>query len=189
MNTYFVMHSAYTSSSSGMTLVELLISLAIMSILLGFGLPSFRAIYERWQVTQAARAMESSFRLARSESIKRGGHVGIRKIDNEINGCQNATTSREWGCGWLVYADQNSSGSWEAQHDTLLQEFRPDASVNVLRSANGSNLNFNRYGMVNLNAIGFTFLPQNPDSISQTAQTLCISSGGRMRSVHATSCR
>ncbi|WP_284334778.1 GspH/FimT family protein [Comamonas sp. NoAH] len=133
--------------------------------------------------------MESSFRLARSESIKRGGRVGIRKIENEINGCQNATTSREWGCGWLVYADQNSNGSWDAQHDTLLQEFRPDAKVNVRRSANGSSLNFNRYGMTHLNAIGFTFSLLPSDSTTQNAQTLCISSGGRMRTIQATSCQ
>lgn len=189
MHFYFAMANTYASSTQGVTLIEVLTTLAVLSILISFGLPQFREIHERWQVMQTVRSMESSLLLARSEAIKRGGGIGIRKLDNEKNGCQNAATTSEWGCGWLVYADADGNGSWNKQKDVLLQEIKLSGSVNVMRSSNGNNLSFNRYGMASLNAIGFTFLPARTGVSTHTEQMLCMSSGGRIRIIKDISCK
>lgn len=183
------MANNYASSVHGVTLIELLTTLAVVSILASIGLPQFRELHERWEVMKTARSMENTLMLARSEAIKRGGAIGIRKLDNEKNGCQNAATTSEWGCGWIVYADIDSNGSWNKQKDVLLQEIRLNGNVNVMRSSNGNNLNFNRYGMASLNAIGFTFLPSRTGVASHTEQILCMSSGGRIRIVKDISCK
>lgn len=167
---------------TGLTLVEALTALAILSILAAIALPQFRELHERWQVTQAVRAMESSLMLARSEAIRRGGGIGMRKFGNEPGGCQNAGTNQEWGCGWFIYEDVNGNGSWNSTKDRLLHEVRLDGSVNVIHNSGGVNIKFDRYGKASgLNAKGFKFLPERTGTQAAYAQTLCMSSGGRIR--------
>lgn len=181
MQLFLVMTTAYTHQQGGLTLVEALTALAILSILAAIALPQFRELHERWQVTQAVRAMESSLMLARSEAIRRGGGIGMRKFGNEPGGCQNAGTNQEWGCGWFIYEDVNGNGSWNSTKDRLLHEVRLDGSVNINRSRSGNNLIFDRYGMASLNAIGFNFVPAQAGVSSNSEQVLCMSSGGRIR--------
>lgn len=183
------MANTYASSIQGVTLIEALVTLAIASVLAILALPHFREIHEKWQVMQAAHAMENTLMLARSEAIKRGGGVGIRKADNVTNGCQNASKNIEWGCGWLIYADIDGNGSWNQQKDVLIQNTPLSGSVNVIRSNNGNNLYFNRHGMINLNAIGFTFTPARTGINSTHEKILCMSSGGRIRITEDISCK
>lgn len=182
MQLFLVMTTAYTHQQGGLTLVEALTALAILSILAAIAPPQFRELHERWQVTQAVRAMESSLMLARSEAIRRGGGIGMRKFGNEPGGCQNAGTNQEWGCGWFIYEDVNGNGSWNKTQDRILHELRLTGSVNVMHNSGGVNIKFDRYGKASgLNAKGFKFLPERTGTQSSYAQTLCMSSGGRIR--------
>lgn len=79
--------------SSGFTLVELMITLAIAGILVAVGIPSFNSAISDSRLTSYANELVAALNLARSEAIKRGQQVVVRK------------TGAEWENGWQVFAD------------------------------------------------------------------------------------
>lgn len=188
MNFDLVMTNTYASSLRGMTMVEILIILAIASILIGLGAPQFVEFHERWQVLETARSLESTLMFARSEAIQRGGNIGIRKINKTAQGCQNSSTNQAWGCGWFVYADLNRNGSWNTKEPKLSEVSLP-GNINVMHTSGGINIKFDRYGMASgLNTKSFTFSPKRTGVKSSSTYTLCMSSGGRIRIINEASC-
>lgn len=190
-----VMRSTPTISSHGITLIETLVALAILSVLLSLAAPAFRQMHQKWKVLQTAQSMESTLLLARSEAIRYGGNIVLLKIDNATSpntGCQNASTKQEWGCGWFLFRDLNGSGTW-TKNEPKLHEISLDGSVNAMHSSGGASIKFNRYGLASgLNAKGMTFSPAGntaSDGISSSAtRTLCMAAGGRIRIIEEASC-
>ncbi|MCP4996875.1 MAG: prepilin-type N-terminal cleavage/methylation domain-containing protein [Gammaproteobacteria bacterium] len=59
----------------GFTLVELMVTLVILGILLGVGIPSFRAMMRGNAVVAASNQLLGALLLARSEAVKRESQV------------------------------------------------------------------------------------------------------------------
>jgi type IV fimbrial biogenesis protein FimT len=94
---------------SGLTLVELMIALAIASILLGLALPSMRAFVIQNRLAADISQLVAALTLARSEAIQRGRAVLVcRSMDADSADalCSAAATATraggDWGAGWLV---------------------------------------------------------------------------------------
>ncbi len=187
MNFDLVIKNTYAFSMRGMTMVEILTVLTIISVLIGLGAPQLIELHERWQVLETARSLESTLLFARSEAIKRGGNIGIRKRNNTAKGCKNASTNQAWGCGWFVYADLNGNGSWNAKEPKLTEVSLP-GNINVMHTSGGINIKVDRYGMAGLNTKSFTFSPERTGINSSSTHTLCMSSGGRIRIINEASC-
>jgi type IV fimbrial biogenesis protein FimT len=64
-------------TSSGVTLIEMLIGVAILGILLMLGLPELRSWIADMQVKAAAQSVASGLQAARSEAIRRGTRVNF----------------------------------------------------------------------------------------------------------------
>lgn len=188
MHTLFVMASATTNSSLGITLIEALVVISILSILTALATPQFQTLHERRQTQQAVNDFKSTLLFARSEAIRRGGQVAIQKQNNGTGICKNATTNQDWSCGWFVFIDHNSNGTWNAS-EPKLHEVQLNGQVNVMHTSGGRSFRVDRYGMASgLNAKGLTFSPERSGISSAATQTLCMSSGGRIRTVHDASC-
>ena len=84
------------NKNKGFTLIELMITVAIMSTLLAVGLPSFQSIIAGSRLTAAANSMVSALQLARFEAIKQHKSVAVFK----------KTT---WEKGWDVFVDTNDN--------------------------------------------------------------------------------
>jgi len=84
---------------SGFTLVELILTVAIIGIVLGIGLPSFQSMIINNRLTAQANSLVGALNLARSESIKRNKLVVVGK------------TGTNWKDGWEVFQDLNADGS------------------------------------------------------------------------------
>jgi len=122
---------------TGMSAIELLTVLSILSILMALAAPGFQSLIERWRVQQAVEAMKSTLYYARSEAVKRGGRIGIQKNDaNNTNGCSLASTAEEWSCGWFVFHDSNSNGTWNSGEE-ILQSYSTPPKVNVIHHSGG----------------------------------------------------
>ena len=91
------------SSCLGLSLIELIVTLAVSAILMTLAAPSFEHLLKNNRMTTDINAMVGHIYLARSESVKRRLNIIICKSSN-LESCDN---SANWEDGWIVYADNN----------------------------------------------------------------------------------
>lgn len=117
--------------NKGFSLIELLVSLAILGILLAVSLPNFQDTIESNVTNSQAKLFMTTLNLARSEAIKRGSNVGICP-SNDGQDCDTAS----WSTGWVVFVDVNgdadgTSGSIDAG-DIIIRVFDALGANSVL---------------------------------------------------------
>ena len=78
--------------AKGFTLVELIITLLIGSLLLAWGVPNYRDLKVRRQLTDTANEIVYSLSLARAEAVRYGATVTVEP------------TGGDWNDGWLISA-------------------------------------------------------------------------------------
>ena len=87
--------------NTGFTLIELMITLAIISILLIVGLPSLKTFLQSNQLVAASNELVAGFNIARSEAIKLNTSVTIC----ESSDGETCATTGDWENGWIVFVD------------------------------------------------------------------------------------
>ena len=70
------------SRAVGLTLVELMLVLVMMAVLTSLAAPSFRSLWVKRSVLQAAEALLGDLRYARSEALKRARPVLVCQSSN-----------------------------------------------------------------------------------------------------------
>ena len=124
----------------GFTLIELMITLAVLAIIISLAAPSFVTMIQNNRATGATNDLVASFQLARTEAIKRNGTVLIKKKNGA--GTRNCSGVGDWACGHLIGVDLDSDGSLTGAE--LLRDVKePHLSIdidsdNVEISYNGS---------------------------------------------------
>lgn len=84
------MKTSPTRATLGFTLVELMVTVAVLAILMALATPSFREILAAQRVRATAYSIVSDLVLARSEAIKRGADVTL------------TPSAAQWANGWSV---------------------------------------------------------------------------------------
>lgn len=104
-------------TASGFTLLELMVTLFVLSILLTFGVPTFFETIRSNRAAANANELVSALSIARSEAVRRGTRITLCPTADG-NGCNGAWTQR-----WLLFVDT-------AATDTAAPTF---AAANVIR--------------------------------------------------------
>jgi type IV fimbrial biogenesis protein FimT len=116
---------------TGLTLIELLVTIAILAILLSIAVPSFIMIVQDSRLVGQTNELVTSLNYARSEAIKRGVRVSVcSRFDNTT--CSGATVFN-WDAGWLVFINPNNNAA--ATLGSVLQVRQPLENGNTLRTA------------------------------------------------------
>jgi len=140
------------------TLIELIISIAILAILLGMAVPSFTELRLN---TARRRAMDELWHavfLARSEAIKRNSVIALCRSTDGVRCSDN----NNWAAGWMVFENLDHDEPAERDADEpLLQRY--DAWNN---------------GTILSNRETFTFRPYTQGSVNGTL-VFCDSRGSR----------
>ncbi len=172
------------SRARGFTLIELMVVVAMLSILVALALPSFKGVIERWRVQQAVDSLRTTMFYARSEAIRRGGDIFVEKLPSTTPGCTLATRAGDWDCGWVVFIDANSNRRWDSGEE--IQRYAPAQSLTVTRSAASATIAVDRWGVIGGgDAVGFSIAPYAASSNPAVARNVCISPGGRIQVVAA----
>jgi type IV fimbrial biogenesis protein FimT len=130
---------------SGMTMIELMITLTLVGILMGIAVPSYRYITYSNRASSEVNALLGEMQLARSEAIKAGQFVTICPSTNGTS-CLGSTT---WNTGWIVFSDVNGNAAVDVG-DTVIRVQKAFAvtSDQFVSDNNVQAITFNREGFV-----------------------------------------
>lgn len=134
--------------SRGYSLVEVLVTLLVLSVLISLSVVGFRSVGNSMQLTAATNSFITNLNLARSEAIKRNQRVVLCKSSDGVV----CSSSGGWHQGWIVFHDANNNGQREAGESVVWRVENLGAEVRV----NG-NLSVSRY--VSYSPTGETRLP------------------------------
>ncbi|MEJ8567612.1 GspH/FimT family pseudopilin [Elongatibacter sediminis] len=85
------------SAHRGFTVIELMITLAVLAIITSLALPSYRTVLEKRQVTSAAEQISAFLSSVQIESVKRNEPIAVRyaraAVDSWCVGLDNAAAT------------------------------------------------------------------------------------------------
>lgn len=87
----------------GVTILEVMVAVAIISIITGLAVPSLRSTIQNSRAAAHSNTFIAALNLARSEAVKRRATVTICTSSNGTN-CRAAgsTDANNWHKGWIV---------------------------------------------------------------------------------------
>ncbi|HWG31607.1 MAG TPA: GspH/FimT family pseudopilin [Steroidobacteraceae bacterium] len=158
---------------AGFTLTELMVTLTIVAILTGIGVPSYKYITKSDRVSTEINALLGDLQFARAEAIREGQTVNVcPAADTNYTSC--ATTADSWTGGWLVWTDLDGNGTLDAGEVLRVgQAFSAHGSTDTL-GWNGTvtAVAFNREGFAS--ALGGPTAYTLHDSTSNPNYTRCL---------------
>ena len=93
------------SRQSGFTLYELMIALAIVGIVLAFGVPNLRQYTQNSRMTTAANDLHSALHLARSEAPRAKTNITVCASSNATAADATCSGINNWSDGFIVFED------------------------------------------------------------------------------------
>ena len=106
----------------GFTLLELMVTVAIMAIMAAIAFPSMRAFVSNSRLVNRSEQIANAFRFARTEAVRMNTPVLlcgvlIRKDGRNTGVCDETKISD----GILIFADENRDGKYDATEDSALR--------------------------------------------------------------------
>ena len=169
-------------STSGFTLIEALVVIALTAILMAFGVPAFQNFTAARAVDSQVAELSGALRLARAEAIKRGAPVTVCQTADpnaDPPACANAA---DWSSGWLIFVDRGDLGEFN-NGDVLVQARNGFTNSGGMQRATGNAfLTFLPTGVAVANVAGrFCLRPPlpvgDPDYLRLTREVVVASTG------------
>ncbi|MEO8157606.1 MAG: GspH/FimT family pseudopilin [Betaproteobacteria bacterium] len=121
-------------SIAGVTLIELLIGFALIGILLGLGVPSFRAWMQNVQVRNAAQSVLSGLQLARANAVSRNKMITFTMAGPDSS--------------WAVTIDSPNAAAGETA--TVQTRSAAEGTPNAVVTTTSPTITFDGLGKTNL---------------------------------------
>lgn len=179
---------------SGVTLIELLITLVVVAIILGIGAPNLRSFIQNSRITAQSNEMLAQLATARSEAIKRNAPVVVCPSSAPTASTPSCTAGGVWETGWLIFEDaidpatkKGNNTFATAEGDILLKIHERLDGSNTMRASGAelaNNLTFGPSGVTTMAAADFLKLC---DARGATfARAIMVDATGRARIARAT---
>lgn len=159
-----------TDRNCGLTMIELLITIAVLTILTAIALPTLSGVMGSYRADAAAQEIKAGLDFARSEAIKRST---TSQICTSSNGGTCTSGSLNWASGWLIWTD--------ADGDTILDS----DEITQVAGAISSSLTFNStVGAITFQSLGQVLATGTSISFTVTHTSsgvrrhVCVSSAG-----------
>ena len=103
---------------SGFTLIELMVTVAIVSIVVAFGIPAMTEFSKNDRLTTNINTLIGHLSYARSEAVKRSVQVTLC-VSNNSGDPAPSCTGGNWEDGWIVYIDADGDDSFTAGEEVI----------------------------------------------------------------------
>jgi type IV fimbrial biogenesis protein FimT len=146
---------AHRTRTMGFTIVELMVVVAIVAIVLAFGIPSYTGLTTQNRMAGEINDLATDVELARSAAIKQGLTVTICPSSNPSatpsSTAPACNSGNEWNTGWIVFIDVAGNQTFNnSTGDVLLRTHSPFTGSDTLTSSATSQalsgITFNRMG-------------------------------------------
>jgi len=87
------------NKQEGFTLIELMITIAILAIVLSIAIPSFNNMLLNNRISTTAHEVHAAMQIARSEAVQRKKTITVCRADAAFTQCEDGA---DWAQGWLL---------------------------------------------------------------------------------------
>ena len=143
MTASIVSRKATARGARGFTLLELMFTLTVAGILLGFGVPSFVDMLRNNRAAGNINELSTAFSIARSEAIRRGANVTVCRSSD------GATCGADWADGWIMIVDTAATDTAAPVVGAILRVWPAmpgDAAVATFANAVATDVQWVRFG-------------------------------------------
>jgi type IV fimbrial biogenesis protein FimT len=116
-------HNALKTSQQGFTLVELIITVAIASILAFMAAPSMKEGLVNSKTKELSLEFVAALNLAQSEAIKRGIQVTMLPA---------STSANQWQTGWTIFEDKDGDGALDSGEEVIQLYDMPNTGLSLV---------------------------------------------------------
>jgi type IV fimbrial biogenesis protein FimT len=171
------------SRQKGLTLVELMVTLAVAIILVAVGMPLFNSVAANNRASAHTNMLVTALNLARSEAVGRAETVTLCSSSSNPPGatptCGDAT---QWGNGWFAFTDAGTLGTVDGSDERLRIWETPSGSLPTVAVTGSPFVTFNYLGSAS--ALSTFELSQSGASGNPT-RCVTLSATGQIRTVRA----
>ena len=159
--------------NSGFTLLELVVTVALIAIAVSIAVPSMSTFTQNDRLTTNINTLVGHLAYARSEAVKLNQQVSVC-VSNNTASC----TAGNWQDGWIVYIDADASNTFTAGEQVLRAQQALDGN-NTITTAIGSQITYDYRGFATAGSVGALLLCDARSG--NFGKTIRISTTGRVR--------
>jgi len=166
-----------SSRQEGYTLVELLVTVAIVSILTSLAIPAFDNIRARNAMAGSINLFLTQLHLARSAAVTRERHITLCPTSNGMDCNDDYQT---WRDGYLIFDDTNKNRQHEAEEEIISYQEKAARTIRIVSSSQHRNrISFLPLGRAWFSNTTVRFCVRDHPELNRA---IIVSNNGRVRS-------
>ncbi len=180
---------SYTANS-GFTLIELMVTLAIVAILATLAAPSFQTFIVRSNLSGLSNDITSSILQARQEAISKNSCVTMCRsisVSNAAPQCDEGADdvdAANWNVGWIVFLNPTCDLSNKKPDVGFILKAREAGNTSYFAFKNevkAETMVFNGTGQMQNGKVNFSIESDSLDPSRTSSRNLCVDTLGRVK--------
>lgn len=138
----------------GFTLLEVLVTMALFAIIIGFAVPNFSKTFQSVNLNTVTADLGAALKFSRSEAIRRSGGITICASVAPSVDKPECSGQQSWSNGWIVLHDLDGDGK-VGPKDSVLRRYSQITSAQLILSVDNSEIRYLASGLTDADATEF----------------------------------